>query len=169
MLIRLFDAGCILDGEEFVEAPNDAGYKGNGMYSCFLSMRNAPEEVSCRRPANFWSLGDGRKRLTEEAFTACMDEGIPIVIDGDAPPKSPIGEMMHFASKEKKPRQTRLGFIGDKTGRWPLRLTPRLTDAWRIGHVDETLRRENLGDKTFTIDNIEVRWLCGAVHLRGLI
>lgn len=155
VLMELFACGHILDGiESFGEESNNDGFN-NGMFSCFIGMKDAPEGGSRRRAGPFWSDGNYRKLFSKNAFIACMTARIPFVLEGDAPVQSPIGEMMLFASRKG---MARLGYVGKKSGRGPLNLTPDLTDKWRTGAVSDELLRQTLNGGTFTIDNTEVRF-----------
>lgn len=134
VLMGLFEGGHILDGiESFGEDSKNDGFS-NGMFSCFVGMKDAPEAGSCRRAGAFWSHGTLRKLFSENAFIACMKARVPFVLEGDAPALSPMGEMMLFASRKGV---ARLGYIGKMSGRGPLNLDPGLTDNWRTGAVSD--------------------------------
>ncbi|CBN80317.1 conserved unknown protein [Ectocarpus siliculosus] len=77
---------------------------------------------------------------------------IPLVLEGDAPAQSPMGEMMQYAAGKGV---ARIGYIGKTSGRGPLKLAPGLTDAWRTGAVTDKQLRDTLNGGTFTIDNTE--------------
>lgn len=156
VLMGLFEGGHILDGIESFGEDNKNDGLNNGMFSCFVGMKDAPGAGSRRRGGAFWSHGKLRKRFSENAFIACMKARIPFVLEGDAPVLSPMGEMMLFASRRGV---ARLGYIGKKSGRGPLNLNPDLTDKWRTGAVSDEQLRETLNGGTFTIDNTEVRCL----------
>lgn len=150
VLMGLFEGGHKLDGiGSFGEDSKNDGFS-NGMFSSFVSMKDAPEEGSRRRAGAFWSHGTLRKRLSENAFIACMKARIPFVLEGDAPALSPMGEMMLFASRKG---MARLCYIGKKSGRGPLNLNSDLTDTWRTGAVSDEQLRGTLNGGTFTIDN----------------
>ncbi|CAN0099118.1 unnamed protein product [Ectocarpus sp. 12 AP-2014] len=148
----LLETSSVLDGiESFGEDGKDEGLN-NGLFSCLLRKDTAPTEDRSRRPCPFWSNGPERKGLSENVFIACTKAKIPLVLEGDAPAKSPMGEMMQYAADQ---RVARLGYIGKTSGRGPLALTPDLTDAWRTGAVTDQQLRDTLNGGTFTIDNTE--------------
>ena len=153
------EKGGILDGiESFGEDGKDYGVN-NGLFSCVLRTEGAPEEGAYRGDGLFWSRGTARKRLSHNVFIACTEARIPLVLEGDAPRRSPMGDMMRFAATYGV---TRLGYIGKTSGRGPLQLTEELTDAWRTADVTPGQLRQTLNGGTFTIDNTEVRgeaWL----------
>ncbi|CAN0006558.1 unnamed protein product [Ectocarpus sp. 4 AP-2014] len=155
VLMGLLETNSVLDGiESFGEDGKDEGLN-NGLFSCLLRKDTAPKEDRSRRPCPFWSNGS-RKELSENVAIACTKAQIPLVLEGDAPEKSPMGEMMKYAAGKGV---ARIGYIGKTSGRGPLTLTPDLTDAWRIGAVSDKQLRDTLNGGTFTIDNTEVRCL----------
>ncbi|CAN0554191.1 unnamed protein product, partial [Ectocarpus sp. 12 AP-2014] len=152
VLMGLLETNSVLDGiESFGKDGKDEGLN-NGLFCCLLRKDTAPEEDRSRRPCPFWSNGPERKGLSENVFIACTKAKIPLVLEGDAPEKSPMGEMMQYAAGKGV---ARLGYIGKTSGRGPLALTPDLTDAWRTGAVTDQQLRDTLNGGTFTIDNTE--------------
>lgn len=99
MLMGLFEGGHTLDGIGSFGEESKKDHFSNGMFSCFVGMKDAPEAGSCRRAGAFWSHGTLRKLLSENDFIACMKARIPFVLESDAPVLSPMGEMMLFASR----------------------------------------------------------------------
>lgn len=157
-LMGVFHDGCILDGiEKFGEDGKEEGLN-NGLFSCFISLKDAPEaaepELASRtRKKSPWSLTKERQQFSQDCFVASVKARIPFVMEGDVPDDSPMGEMMDFALNEGL---LRLGYIGKKSGRGPLHLNRHFTDAWRRGVVSDKQRGDTLRGGTFTIDNTEV-------------
>lgn len=154
VLIEHFDTGNILNGtESFAEGGERDSGMDNGMFSCFLAKKNAPQGKSRAYEGPFWS-DIKRKWYAERAFVACTKASIPLVFEGDAPVLSPIADMMLFAAKKKV---MYLGYIGKTSGRGPLLLDPVFTDNWNRCAVSDDQLHKTLNGGTFTIDNTEVK------------
>ena len=156
VLHKLFNDNDILDGVDvFGEDGNNEGFN-NGLFSCLMCKPADSEGGRSEREWKLWS---------ENAFIACMNAGIPLILKGDAPNVSPIGEMMRSAEDV---HATRLGQIGRKSGTGLLTLNEKFTDRWRVGDVRTLDLANTLRGGTLTIDNTEVRTRGLRMHERFL-